>query len=134
METTSQIDSDVLMIGLSGPTSAGKTTLSHLLRHVIPSITLILHFDLTFARISKTYLPSMAILTATDPRALRMVQTLDYIKTNSGKTPPDFGSRQADVFPGQEERALNMVPPTKADGAMREGQKGPARHWVLRSL
>lgn len=45
MEGTLQTDNHVLMIGLSGPTSAAKTTLAHLLKHVFSNIALILHTD-----------------------------------------------------------------------------------------
>lgn len=57
-----------------------------------------------------------------------MVQTLDYIQANAGKTPPDFESWQADAFPGQEERALKVVSLAKP----RELSKKVKRFgWVL---
>ncbi len=34
---------------------------------------------------------------------------LDYVKTHGGSVPGDFKSWQADVFPGQDARALEMV-------------------------
>ncbi|MCJ1242675.1 ribosylnicotinamide kinase [Varicellaria rhodocarpa] len=107
-----QPSSKVVLLGLSGPSSTGKTTLAHLLTHVFPSITLILHGDDFCKEIQ--HLPVIdGYPDADGPHGVdfvRMAQVLDYVKTNSGKTPTDFKSWQADVFPGQDEIALRLVP------------------------
>lgn len=104
--------SSVFIIGLSGPSSAGKTTLAHLLSRVFfPSVIHILHGD-DFCKELKDLPTVNGYLDADGPDGVdfvRMVQVLDYIKANAGKTPTDFKSWQADVFPGQDQKALGLV-------------------------
>ena len=108
-----QTSTKVVLLGLSGPSSAGKTTLAHLLSHVFRSITLILHGD-DFCKEIR-HLPVIdGYPDADGPHGVdfvKMVQVLDYVKTNFGQTPPDFKSWQADVFPGQDDIARRLVPP-----------------------
>lgn len=47
-----------------------------------------------------------------DPDGLdfaHLMQVLDYVKTYGGNVPSDFQSWQDVVFPGQEQRAIQMV-------------------------
>ena len=102
----------VFLVGLSGPSSAGKTSLAHLLSRVFPSVALILHAD-DFCKEFKDLPTVDGCLDADGPNSVdfvRMAQVLDYVKANGGKTPPGFKSWQADVFPGQDKNALKLVP------------------------
>ena len=109
-----QPSAQVVLLGLSGPSSAGKTTFAHLLSHIFPPITLILHGDDFCKEIAS--LPIVdGVPDADAPDSvdfIRMAQVLDYVKANAGKTPPDFKSWQSDVFPGQKELALRLVRPS----------------------
>lgn len=112
MKPTSHSSDPVFMIGLSGPSSTGKTTLAHLLNQVFPSVVLILHAD-DFCKEFKDLPTVNGYLDADGPDGVdfpRMVQVLDYIKGNAGKPPMDFKSWQADVFPGYDKIALELVP------------------------
>ena len=111
MEQSTSSTGNVILIGISGPSSAGKTTLAHLLSQVFPSIVRILHAD-DFCREIEDLPIVNGYPNADGPDGVdfvRMAQVLDYIKANAGKTPPDFQSWQADVFPGQDEIALKLV-------------------------
>lgn len=100
------------LIGLSGPTSAGKTTLAHLLTRVFtPHISRILHGD-DFCKELDQIPTSHGYLDADGPAGVdfaRMREVLDYVNEHGGKTPEGFVSWQADVFPRQDERALNLA-------------------------
>ena len=113
-KSTLQPSAKVVLLGLSGPSSAGKTAFAHLLSHVFPSITLILHGD-DFCREIEDLPVVDGVPDADGPDGvdfIRMAHVLDYVKANVGKTPPDFKSWQADVFPGQKEIALRLVTPS----------------------
>ena len=100
MEGTLQTKSHVLMVGLSGPTSAGKTTLAHLFKHVFPNVVFILHTD-DFCNDFEDIPTVNGYIDCDGPEGVdfaRIVKTLDYIKANAGNTPPNVESWQADVF------------------------------------
>lgn len=85
-----------LLVGISGPSSSGKTTLSRLLRDIFPSSQLtILHLDdfyLTDAEIPlKNGIQDWDCLASLDLPLLR--STLAHIKEN-GSIPPDFVSKE----------------------------------------
>lgn len=102
----------IYLIGLSGPASAGKTTLAHLLRRVFtPCISHILHGD-DFCREFAQIPTRDGYLDADGPAGVdfvRMGEVLDFVKGNGGRTPGDFESWQADVFAGQVEKALELA-------------------------
>jgi nicotinamide/nicotinate riboside kinase len=102
----------VKFIGLSGPSSSGKTTQAYLLKHIFPKVAYILHADDFCKEFDE--LPTVnGYLDAEGPDGtnfIRMAEVLDYMKQHNGIPPPDFKSWQDDVFPGQEEKALKTVP------------------------
>lgn len=102
----------VFLVGLSGPASAGKTTLAHLLSYVFsPRIKHILHGDDFCKEIEQIPIVN-GYPDADGPAGVdfdRMGQVIDHVSTNGGNIPTDFKSWQADVFPGQDTRALGMV-------------------------
>ena len=102
----------VTIVGLSGPSSCGKTTLAHLLQHILPNVVYILHAD-DFCK-EFDQIPTVdGYLDCDGPGAVdfvRMAQVLDHMKGCNGLPPADFKSWQDDVFPGQREKALETVP------------------------
>ena len=103
----------VFFLGVSGPSSAGKTTLAHLLSSIFaPHVQNILHGDDFCKDIS--LLPTYhGYPDADGPGGVdfeKMVETLGYVKAHGGKLPEKFTSWQADVFHDQEGKALRMVP------------------------
>jgi nicotinamide/nicotinate riboside kinase len=84
----------VLLIGISGPSSSGKTTLSRLLRDIFPR-TFILHLDdfyLTDAEIPvKEGIQDWDCIESLDLKDLQ--EALQYIKEN-GKPPPNLVSKE----------------------------------------
>lgn len=103
----------VFLIGISGPSSAGKTTLTHLLSSVFaPHVQNILHGDDFCKDIS--LLPTYnGYPDADGPGGVdfqKMTETLSYARANGGNLPENFSSWQADVFHSQKEKALRMVP------------------------
>jgi nicotinamide/nicotinate riboside kinase len=102
----------VKIIGLSGPSSSGKTTLAYLLQRIFPNAAFILHAD-DFCKEFDDIPTVNGYLDCDGPDAidfLRMAQVLDHMKSHDGIPPEDFKSWQDDVFPGQDEKALRTVP------------------------
>lgn len=101
----------VIFIGLSGPLSAGKTTLAYLLRQIFPDVAFLLHAD-DFCKEFEDIPTVNGYLDCDGPDAVdfvRMVEVLDYMKEHDGIPPSSFSSWQDDVFPSQEEKALQTV-------------------------
>lgn len=102
----------IFLIGLSGPASAGKTTLAHLLSRVFtPHISDILYGD-DFCKELDRLPIRHGYLDADGPVGVdfvKMGEVLDYVKGHGGRTPEGFKSWQADVFPGQDERAAKFA-------------------------
>lgn len=110
----------VKTIGLSGPSSSGKTTVSHLLQRIFPNVVYILHAD-DFCKEFDQIPAVNRYLDCDSPDAVdfeRMAHVLDHMKSHDGIPPEDFQSWQDDVFPGQEEKALKGV-----SGSLIEGIK-----------
>ena len=103
----------VLLLGISGPASAGKTTLAHLLYTIFsPHVTNIVHGD-DFCKDLKSIPVRSGCIDADGPDGVDfegMIETLDYIKANGGRVPEKHKSWQYDVYPDLEARALRMVP------------------------
>ncbi len=99
----------VFLLGISGPSSAGKTTLAHLLTSVFtPHVQLLLHGD-DFCKDISLVPTRNGYIDADGPSGVdfkNLVETLDYVKANGGKPP----EKQSNVFPDQEATALRMVP------------------------
>lgn len=105
-------DQQIVLLGISGPASTGKTTLANLLSAVFkPHITNILHGD-DFCKDLKLIPTRNGYIDADGPDGVNfeaMAEMLDYIKKNGGKVPDEHKSWQYDVYPDQEARALRMV-------------------------
>jgi nicotinamide/nicotinate riboside kinase len=102
----------VIFIGLSGPSSSGKTTLAYLLKHIFPNVAYILHAD-DFCKEFDEIPTVNGYLDCGGPDAIdyiRMTSVLDHMRSHGGLPPEDFKSWQDEVFPGQEEKALLTVP------------------------
>ena len=112
----------VKIIGLSGPSSSGKTTLAYILQRIFPNITYILHGD-DFCK-EFDQIPSFnGYLDCDGPDAVdfvQMAQVLDHMRSHDGIPPGDFKSWQDDVFPGQEQKALKNVPKILIDNLRSE--------------
>lgn len=110
---TSPSPTTIFLLGISGPSSGGKTTLAHLLRHVFtPYVSLILHGDDFCKDISliptvNGYVDADGINGVDFPK---MARVLDHIKSNAGAVPDSFAGWQLDVYADQEENALKLVP------------------------
>jgi nicotinamide/nicotinate riboside kinase len=101
----------VKIIGFSGPSSSGKTTVAYILQRIFPNITYVLHADDFCKKFDQSPVVN-GYLDCDGPDAVdfvRMAQVLDHIKSHEGIPPEDFKSWQDDVFPGQEEKALKTV-------------------------
>ena len=102
--------SDVILVGLSGPSSSGKTTLAHILCQIFPN-SVILHAD-DFCKDFDQIPVVNDYLDCDGPQGVdfnRMCEILDYMKIHNGRLPEDFKSWQADVFPGQQRKATELV-------------------------
>ena len=109
----------VFLLGISGPSSAGKTTLAYLLSGIFaPHVQNILHGDDFCKDIS--LLPTYnGYPDADGPGGVnfeKMIEVLRYAKVNGGKLPENCSSWQADVFHDQKGKALRMV----SQGIMRQ--------------
>lgn len=103
----------VFLLGISGPSSAGKTTLAHLLFSIFtPHLQFLLHGDDFCKDLSRT--PTCnGYIDADAPGEVdfkNFIESLDYVKANGGKPPEKLKSWQSKVFPDQEARAMRMVP------------------------
>ena len=91
---TPDVPSPALLVGISGPSSSGKTTLSRLLRDIFPNV-FILHLDdfyLTDAEIPvKDGLQDWDCVESLDLAGLR--HALTYIREH-GKSPPSLVSKE----------------------------------------
>lgn len=97
----------VVFIGLSGPSSSGKTTLAYLLKQIFPNVAYVLHAD-DFCKEFDEIPTVDGYLDCDGPDAIdyvRMAKVLDHMKGHNGLPPEDFKSWQDEVFPGQEEKA-----------------------------
>lgn len=103
----------VFLLGISGPSSSGKTTLAHLLSEIFtPHVQSILHGDDFCKDISLLPITHNGYPDADGPDGVdfeKMAETLEYARANGGKLPNDFSSWQADVFRDQKGKALRMV-------------------------
>ena len=109
----SKIGLKTFLIGVSGPSSAGKSTLAYLLSSVFgPYFQHVLHGD-DFCR-DISVLPTFNDYPDADgPDGIdseKMIKTLDYLKVSEGKLPDEFESWQADVYPDEQLKALQTVP------------------------
>jgi nicotinamide/nicotinate riboside kinase len=96
MSTSEAISSPVLLLGISGPSSSGKTTLSRLLRDIFPpSLLTILHLDDFY--LTDTSIPVKSGIQDWDCiESLNLPElksALEYIKEH-GKSPPSFVSKE----------------------------------------
>lgn len=119
---TSASSSPVLLLGISGPSSSGKTTLSRLLRDIFPPTLLtILHLDDFY--LTDTSIPVKDGIQDWDCiESLNLPElksALQYIKTH-GKSPPSFVSKEdqnsvgehgvdADVIEGLRRKVAEVV-------------------------
>ncbi|KAJ5765692.1 nicotinamide riboside kinase 1 [Penicillium odoratum] len=102
---------DVIFVGLSGPSSSGKTTLAHILCQIFPN-TEILHAD-DFCKEFDQIPTVNGYLDCDGPAGVdfvRLGETLDYMKSHNGRLPDGFKSWQADVFPNLRLKAIELAP------------------------
>ncbi|PVI07242.1 nicotinamide riboside kinase-like protein 2 [Periconia macrospinosa] len=104
-------DQPPLLVGISGPSSSGKTTLSRLLRDIFPPSQLsILHLDdfyLTDAEIPlKNGVQDWDCLESLDLPLLR--STLTHIK-EKGRIPPDFVSKEDQNSVGEHNVSETLI-------------------------
>ncbi|KAF9363176.1 ribosylnicotinamide kinase [Mortierella sp. NVP85] len=117
----------VITIGLSGPSSGGKTTTSRYLRTILPNST-ILHQDDFYLPEDQLPLDTNTGLANWDcPGAInfeQMISTLTYVKEH-GQFPPEFNSLEDknpvgskpsipiadEVLLPMKEKVMNLIPP-----------------------
>lgn len=92
----------IFLLGISGPSSTGKTTVAHLLSSVFGShVRFILHSDDFCKEINQ--IPTFnGYIDADGPSGVdfkNLIEVLDYVKANEGKVSETFQSWQSDVFP-----------------------------------
>ena len=115
----------VKVIGLSGPSSCGKTTLAYLLQGILPNVAHILHAD-DFCKEFDQIPTVNGYLDCDGPNAVdfeHMARVLDHMRSHDGIPPADFKSWQDEVFPGQEEKALKIVSMELIDNLKSKVQK-----------
>lgn len=116
-------ETKALIIGISGPSSSGKTTLARLLRDIYPR-AFILHEDDfykpdTDIPINKDHdVADWDCLEAIDMP--KFLQTLHYIRTN-GTVPADFSSKED----------KNSIGEVNVDGTLFEDLKWKASRWMF---
>ena len=86
------LDNLVFLLGISGPSSAGKTTIAHLLSSVLfsPHVKLLIHGD-DFCKDISLIPACNGYIDADGPKGVdfeTLVKTLDYVRASGGK-PPD---------------------------------------------
>jgi len=105
-----------ILIGISGPSSSGKTTLSRLLRDILPP-TFILHEDDFYK--TDTEIPNHATADVQDWDCLESINlpglesALRHIQTN-GTSPPDFKSKEDQNSVGKSAVDESIVDKLKA--------------------
>lgn len=102
--------SNVIFVGLSGPSSSGKTTLAHVLCQIFPN-SMILHAD-DFCKDFDQIPIVNGYLDCDSPQGVdftRMIEILDYMKCHNGRLPEGFESWQANVFPEQQRKAMELA-------------------------
>ncbi|KAJ4297513.1 ribosylnicotinamide kinase [Kalmusia sp. IMI 367209] len=108
----SENSDSILLVGISGPSSSGKTTLSRLLRDIFPPYFLtILHLDDFY--LTDTSIPVKNGIQDWDCiESLNLPQlhsTLAYIKEH-GKSPPDFVSKEDQNSVGEHGVDEGVIP------------------------
>lgn len=102
----------VLFLNISGPSSAGKTTLAHLFSSVFaPHVQSIFHGgqlckDISLIPTCNGYIDSDGLGVVDFEK---LIETLIYVKANEGKPPENLKSWQSEGFPDQGARAFRMV-------------------------
>ena len=112
MQSTASTKVPVFLLGISGPSSSGKTTLAHQLSNVFgPHVRLILHGD-DFCKDISLLPVRNGYVDADGPDGVdfeSLVKVLDYVKVNEGKAPDNLKSWQKDAYPDQEAQSLSMI-------------------------
>lgn len=101
------------IIGLSGPSSSGKTSIAHLLEHVFaPAPVHLIHADDFCRDFEDIPLHANGYLDCDGPDAVdldRLDDVLGYMSLHEGAMPKDFKGWQEDVFPEAGDKALETV-------------------------
>jgi nicotinamide/nicotinate riboside kinase len=129
-DSTYSNPSPVLLLGISGPSSSGKTTLSRLLRDIFPpSLLTILHLDdfyLTDTSIPvKDGIQDWDCVESLDLPELK--SALEYIKEH-GKSPPSFVSKEDQNSVGKhgvDEKVVERLRKRVEEAVEKSGWKTP---------